>query len=101
MTSCPHMPATVPPLYQQIARSIERHIQSGTLGPGDRVPSVRRSTIRHGVSASTVVQAYLTLENRGLIEARPKSGFFVRPRTVEHFPLPRSSRPRQNATSIE
>jgi DNA-binding transcriptional MocR family regulator len=88
------------PMYKKIARSIERHIETGTLGPGDRVPSVRRSSIQHRVSTSTVVQAYLTLENRGLIEARPKSGFFVRPRVVEHLPLPRSSRPRQSVTKI-
>jgi DNA-binding transcriptional MocR family regulator len=95
------MPAAASPLYQQIACSIERRIEIGTLGPGDRVPSVRQSSIRHGVSVSTVVQAYLTLENRGFIQARPKSGFFVRPRVVEHFPLPRSSRPRQTATPVE
>ena len=94
------MPALVAPLYQKIAGSIARHIEAGTLGPGDRVPSVRRSSVQHGVSASTVVQAYVTLENRGLIEARPKSGFFVRPHVVERFPLPRRSRPRPTATRI-
>ncbi len=56
---------------------IGRGIEIGALGPGDRVPSVRQSSIRHGVSVATVVQAYLTLENRGFIQARPKSGFFV------------------------
>ena len=61
------MPAADLPLFQQIARSIERYIEIGTLGPGDRVPSVRQSSIRHGVSVTTVVQAYLMLENRGLI----------------------------------
>jgi DNA-binding transcriptional MocR family regulator len=94
------VPTSAAPLYEKIARSIECHIEAGTLGPGDRVPSVRRSSIQHRVSASTVVQAYLTLENRGLIEARPKSGFFVKPRVIERFPLPRSSRPQQNATKI-
>ena len=95
------MPAAASPLYQQIACEIERRIEIGALGPGDRVPSVRQSSIRHGVSVSTVVQAYLTLENRGLIQARPKSGFFVRPRVVERFPLPQSSRPQQTATTVE
>ena len=33
---------------------------------------------QHGVSLSTVVQAYLLLENQGLIEARLRSGYFVR-----------------------
>ena len=30
------------------------------------------------LSISTVVQAYHLLEDRGLIEARPRSGYFVR-----------------------
>jgi DNA-binding transcriptional MocR family regulator len=94
------MPALASPLHEKIATSIARHIETGALGPGDRLPSVRRSSIQHGVSVSTVVQAYLALENRGLIEARPKSGFFVRPRVIDHIPLPRSSRPRLAATRI-
>lgn len=65
-------------LYLQVAGKIENLIHSGTLRPGERIPSVRRACTQHGVSLTTIVQAYLTLENRGLIEARPKSGFFVR-----------------------
>lgn len=95
------MATVASPLFEKIARSIAGHIEAGTLGPGDRVPSVRRSSAQHGVSPSTIVQAYLALENEGLIEARPKSGFFVRPHVIEHLPLPRSSRPRQTATRIE
>lgn len=67
-------------LSTKVARSIEELIRSGALRPGERVPSIRRSGRQHGVSATTVVEAYLTLENRGLIEGRPKSGFFVRAR---------------------
>lgn len=87
-------------LYQKLARSVTRRIETGALGPGDRLPSVRRAGAQHRVSVSTVVQAYLALENQGLIEARPKSGFFVRPQAVETFPLPRSPRPRTRPTRI-
>jgi DNA-binding transcriptional MocR family regulator len=65
-------------LYLQVAGKIEKLIRLGTLRPGERIPSVRRACVQHSVSLTTIVQAYLILENRGLIEARPKSGFFVR-----------------------
>lgn len=37
-----------------------------------------------GVSPSTVFQAYYLLEARGLIEARPRSGYFVSRATAKH-----------------
>lgn len=41
------------------------------------------------VSVSTVVQAYVHLENIGLIEARPQSGFYVRTPELKRLPEPR------------
>ena len=87
-------------LYEQVAHELEKQIRSGTLRPGDRIPSVRRASEQHRVSVTTAVQAYLSLENRGLIEARPKSGFYVRvPRRVQ-FLEPKTSRPSKAATSV-
>lgn len=68
------------PLYQRIAESIERAIASGALRSGDRLPSVRQLSQQHGVSISTALQVYRWLENRGVVQARPKSGCFVAPR---------------------
>src|SRR5262245_47635851 len=65
-------------LYESVASEISTLINSGTLEPGDRVPSVRRLSQQKRVSISTVLQAYAVLENRGLIEARPQSGYYVR-----------------------
>lgn len=65
-------------LYESVASDISTLIDSGTLTPGDRVPSVRRLSRQKRVSISTVLQAYAVLENRGLIEARPQSGYYVR-----------------------
>jgi DNA-binding transcriptional MocR family regulator len=87
-------------LYEQVADNVEKLIRSGTMRPGDRIPSVRRACLQHRVSLTTAVQAYLVLENRGLIEARPKSGFFVR----SQFPAPEleplTSRPKQSPTLV-
>jgi DNA-binding transcriptional MocR family regulator len=65
-------------LYGNIARNVSKLIEEGALRTGDKLPSLRRASRQHKVSVTTAVRAYLTLENRGLIEARPKSGFFVR-----------------------
>jgi DNA-binding transcriptional MocR family regulator len=67
-------------LYEAVADSISGMISSGTLRPGERVPSVRRLSTQKRVSVSTVLRAYEMLEVRGLIEARPNAGFYVRHR---------------------
>ena len=67
-------------LYEDVAHDIARAIEGGALQVGQRVPSVRHLSAQRGVSISTVLQAYRTLENEGLIEARPQSGYFVRRR---------------------
>ncbi|WOB08190.1 PLP-dependent aminotransferase family protein [Piscinibacter gummiphilus] len=73
------------PLYTRVAGELAQAIQAGSLRPGDRLPSVRMLCQQHGVSASTVTQAYRWLENQRLVEARPKSGYFV---AARHAPLP-------------
>lgn len=64
-------------LYQQFAREIGAMIASGQLRPGERLPSVREARARRGVSASTIFQAYQSLERDGLVVARSQSGFYV------------------------
>ena len=63
--------------YEKFADDIAELIRSGVLVAGQRVPSVRYASQTHGVSPSTVFQAYYLLERRGLIRARPRSGYFV------------------------
>lgn len=65
-------------LYEQVAEQVGGLVSSGALGPGDRVPSLRAMSRKFQVSIATVMQAYMQLESKGLIEARPQSGFFVR-----------------------
>ncbi len=65
-------------LYETLAKDIEATIRRGVLRPGDRLPSVREASVRHGVAITTVLRAYGRLESRGLIESRPQSGYFVR-----------------------
>lgn len=71
------------PLYHRIAATLERAINEGSLRTGDRLPSVRQLCLQHGISASTATLAYRWLENRALVQARPKSGYFVAPRRAQ------------------
>ncbi|MEO5717403.1 MAG: PLP-dependent aminotransferase family protein [Chthoniobacterales bacterium] len=91
---------TAPPLYTSLASNFVEMITSGALRPGDRMPSVRTASRQNRVSVTTAVQAYLTLENQGLIEARPRSGFFVRYRRPI-LSEPQASRPNRRNGSKE
>jgi DNA-binding transcriptional MocR family regulator len=50
---------------------------------------------------STALQAYFLLENRGLIEARPQSGFYVKPQICSLPPEPAMTHPTPRATQVE
>jgi len=65
------------PLYQRIAHHYRGAIRAGALAPGAPMPSVRALTRLHQVSVSTALQACRSLEDEGLLEARPRSGYFV------------------------
>jgi DNA-binding transcriptional MocR family regulator len=79
-------PAT--PLYQDLASKLAQLIAAGTFSAGDRLPSLRQTSREHHVSVTTVVEAYRTLEDRGLILARPRSGYYVPPPTLDTAKLP-------------
>lgn len=80
-------------LYEKIAHNIAKLIKEGTYRPGERIPSVRQMSKQQGVSISTVLQAYLVLENQGVIEARPQSGYYVRTPELDLLPEPETSSP--------
>lgn len=65
-------------LYLQITDVITKQIQQFTLKTGDKLPSLRAFRLERGISLSTAYKAYAQLEMNGLIEARPKSGYYVR-----------------------
>ncbi len=65
-------------LYLQIADGLEKMISEEVLRIGDKLPSVRVLSEEYGISMGTAFQAYYHLEGRGLIESRPKSGYYVR-----------------------
>lgn len=74
--------------YRQFAKEIEREILSGTYQAGERLPSIRRLHRRTNLSVSTIYQAFVELEKMGLVEARPRSGYFVSPVTLQQIKTP-------------
>jgi DNA-binding transcriptional MocR family regulator len=84
--------------YQQVARRYAAAIEGGTLAAGERFPSVRRMAAEEQVSVATVLQALAQLERLGLVEARPRSGHFVRHRA--RAPEPRGERPHAVASDV-
>ena len=75
-------------LTEQLAARFAERIEQRLLGPGSKLPSVRDCARRHGVSPSTVVGAYDLLQARGLVQARPQRGFFVREAVTPARALP-------------
>ncbi len=88
-------------LYEALADELAGLMASGVLRPGERLPSVRQQQERRGVSPSTVFQAYYQLEARGLIESRPRSGYYVAARRVVATPEPEVSRPDPASTMVD
>ena len=75
-------------LTDQLARQMAERIRARLLPPGARLPSVRESARRHGISAHTVVAAYDQLLAQGLIEARQHRGFYVREARADALAAP-------------
>lgn len=87
--------------YERLADTIAELIRTGILAPGERIPSVRQASQSHGVSPSTVFQAYYLLEDRGLIQARARSGYFVRSLAGLPLPEPQPNPAAQPTTEVD
>lgn len=92
-------------LYMRLASELEAKMRNGLYKVGDKLPSLRALHEKTGASITTVYQSYMELEARALVEARQKSGFYVRPPLEGLLPLPKSggrvsSRPRRVSINI-
>ncbi len=86
--------------YERLAADIAHLIEVGTFRPGDRIPSVRQLSRQKKLSVTTILQAYYLLEARGLIEARPQSGFYVRTSLPAVLPEPDMSSPEPDPAQV-
>ncbi len=74
--------------YEEVIFTIRKRIEAGTLKARERLPSVRALSRATGFSIVTIHHAYALLESEGVIEARPRTGFFVKAplRLQQSFP---------------
>lgn len=70
-------PASAAGRTAQVIAVIRARISARSLGPGAKLPSIRKGAELFDVSPSTVVEAYDRLAAEGVIQARPGSGFYV------------------------
>src|SRR5215203_5343953 len=87
-------------LYLQVADGIEKMIADDVLKIGDKLPSVRVLSEEYGISMGTAFQAYYHLEGKGLVESRPKSGYYVRFSHKRYRELPKIIQPDPVTTEV-
>ncbi|WP_078119151.1 aminotransferase-like domain-containing protein [Thiosocius teredinicola] len=86
--------------YETLAAELAEQIRQGILPAGQRLSGVRPFAAQQGVSVSTAVAAYRKLEDQGLIEARSRSGYFVRALDFPGISAPAASRPRSRPVAV-
>ncbi len=85
--------------YEQVAAALRQRVEHGIYRVGDRLPSIRALCREFGVSVSTAQAAYGRLEDVALVEARPRSGYYVLPRQTP-IVLPTPTRPAQRPLDV-
>lgn len=65
------------PIYQQLIERITGNIISGSLQPGEKLPSVREYAVEVGVNANTMQRVYKELEQMEITETKRGQGSFV------------------------
>jgi DNA-binding transcriptional MocR family regulator len=100
MKTATMMPNRKIPRYEELAEDITRMIEQATFNPGDRIPSIRSISRQMNVSITTAMEAYRLLEDRDLVEARPQSGYYVRPYYPRIAPEPNMPSPNKNPAAV-
>lgn len=85
--------------YETLADWIAGLVQAGTLAPGERAPSLREVSRQQRTSLTTAMQAYRMLEDRGILQARPQSGFYVA-QPPSPLPVPATTRPSAKPSEV-
>ena len=70
-------PSSGIPLYLQLMEQVKHSLDTGSLRPGDRLPTIRKMAEDLVINPNTVARAYRELEHEGIVELRHGSGAFV------------------------
>uniref|UniRef100_UPI002F90B19B GntR family transcriptional regulator n=1 Tax=Kitasatospora indigofera TaxID=67307 RepID=UPI002F90B19B len=66
------------PASQRIADDLRAAIDSGDIGPGEKLPTTKTLVEQYGVTAETVRQAVLRLKAAGVVTSRQGGGVYAR-----------------------
>ncbi len=78
--------------YARLADDLEVKIRAGVYRSGEKMPSLRKLHGQTGLSITTVYQAYIELEKRGVVIPRQKSGYYVKPLLERILPPPEAQK---------
>jgi len=72
------------PVYLQLVDQVKAAAASGSLQPGEALPSIRPLAEELRLNRNTIAKAYAELESLGVIESLPGKGCFLK---QNHSPL--------------
>ncbi len=68
--------------YQLVIETIENLIQNKIIQCNDKLPSIRNMSKRLCLSTMTILEAYTRLQEKGVIESKERSGYYLLPKQV-------------------
>lgn len=70
------------PLYRQLIDQVQAGVATGSLLPGDQLPTVRQVAVDLEINPNTVMRAYREMEIRGILDTQQGTGTFVAHQTL-------------------
>jgi DNA-binding transcriptional regulator YhcF (GntR family) len=70
-------PKSSQPKYKQIIESVNNGIERKTLKLGDKVPSINQICSDYSLSRDTVMLAFNSLKEKGILLSRPGKGYYI------------------------
>ncbi|MCC6589575.1 MAG: GntR family transcriptional regulator [Bryobacterales bacterium] len=80
------------PVYRQLIDQVMAALATGSLGAGDRLPTVRQVAVELAINPNTVVRAYKELEIRGVLTTQQGTGTFISDAQVQPDEVERQRR---------
>ena len=70
-------PSNGVPVYEQVSRQIMFAVASGSLGPGEMIPSVREMARELAINPNTVARAFRDLQDQNILQTVRGTGVEV------------------------
>jgi GntR family transcriptional regulator len=71
------------PVYRQLIDQVQAAAATGSLSPGDQLPTVRHVAVELAINPNTVSRAYREMEIRGILDTQQGTGTFVAEKQLE------------------